>query len=112
MYEKILAAVATITVVLGTIWFVCRRNTDGRTGTGTGSDSRRVRDDIARATEDNRRLEDTEQRTKESIDRAEAAVERTRELIGQSEGNTRRSQECIDKARNILRSAKHTDSSN
>lgn len=109
MYEKILATICTAAVTLGVIWFVCRRNSDGRRSKGTGTDSRRIRDDISRAEEDNQQLKDAEQRTRESIERARETSRRTSELIERAGGDADRSQELVQKAKHILNSAKHTD---
>lgn len=102
MYEKILAAICTTAIVIGVIWFVCRRDSDRRTGSGTGSDSRRVRDNIESAERRNSGLEDAEQATSERL-REQA------ETIGRAREDNQRSQELVSKAKSILHSAKHTD---
>lgn len=119
MYEKILTFALTIIAVLITIWVVCRRGSDRRTGSGTGSNNRRVREGLDRATDINRQLEEEEQRTRDTLRRAEETNRRTDELLREQDrdieraaGNAERSQELINKARNILSSAKHTNSNN
>lgn len=88
MYEKILATICTSVVTLGVIWFVCRRNSDGHSGTGTESDSRRIRDDIEAAGRDAHAAADDNRRAREDNQRA---------------------QNLVQKAKSILNSAKHTD---
>ena len=41
MYEKILAVIGTATVILVTIWFVCRRDSDGRGSEGNDGGKQR-----------------------------------------------------------------------
>ena len=89
MYEKILAFISTATIVIGTIWFVCRRDSHGRAGNGTQSDTGRIRDDIKSAERD-----------------AHEAAECNR----QAADDNQRAQQLIQKAKGILSSAKHTDS--
>lgn len=88
MYEKILAAIGTAVIVLVVIWFVCRRDTDRRTGSGTGTNDRRIRDDIDRAGKDAERAADLNQRATDDNQRA---------------------QDLVQKAKSILGSAKHTN---
>ena len=76
---------------------VCGRSSHRRTGTGTGTDAGRIRDDIKGATDDNKRLRESEQRTAESI-------------AGAREQNER-AQRLVRKARDILGDATHTDGS-
>lgn len=109
MYEKILATICTAIITLGTIWFVCRRNPDRRAGNGTGSDARRIREDIGSAAEDNKQLADAEQRTRAAIDSARETSRRTTELIREAGEDLERGQALLGKARSILNSAKHTD---
>lgn len=109
MYEKILAFIATATVVVGTIWFVCRRDSDRRASNGTESDSRRVGDNIAKAEAENSRLADAERRTRDTIESARAASRRTTELIESAGKDLERSQELVQKAKSILAGARHTD---
>ena len=109
MYEKVLATIATITVVAGTIWFVCRRRADGRAGNGTGPDAGRIREDIGSAAEDNKQLADAEQRTRAAIDSARETSRRTTELIREAGEDLERGQALLGKARSILNSAKHID---
>lgn len=102
MYEKILAAICTTAIVIGVIWFVCRRDSDRRTGGGIGSDSRRVRDNIESTERRNRELKDAERATSERL-RGQA------ETIERAGRDNQRSQELVSKAKSILSSAKHTD---
>ena len=103
MYEKILATICTTVITFGVIWFVCRRNSDRRSGKGTGSDADPVRDGIERAGENNQRLG-------ESIADAQGTVERIAEDTGRAGQGNKDAQELVQKARNILGSAKRTDS--
>lgn len=102
MYEKILATICTAAIVIGVIWFVCRRDPDRRTGGGIGSDSRRVRDNIESAERRNSELEDAERATSERLREQAETIERAGR-------DNQRSQELVSKARSILSSAKHTD---
>ena len=102
MYEKILAAICTAAIVVGVIWFVCRRDPDRRIGGGIGSDSRRVRDNIERAGRRNSELEDAERATSERLREQAETIERAGR-------DNQRSQELVSKAKSILNSAKHTD---
>lgn len=102
MYEKILAAICTAAIVVGVIWFVCRRDPNRRTGRGIGSDSRRVRDNIERAGRRNSELEDAERATSERLREQAETIERAGR-------DNQRSQELVSKAKSILNSAKHTD---
>lgn len=102
MYEKILVAICTAAIVIGVIWFVCRRDPDRRTGGGIGSDSRRVRDNIESTERRNRELKDAERATSERLREQAETIERAGR-------DNQRSQELVSKARSILSSAKHTD---
>lgn len=103
MYEKILATICTAIITLGTIWFVCRRNSDRRTGSGVGDDSKRIRDNIEDAGRRNNELEDAERATSERLEEQAAA-------IGRAERNNQNAQQLVQKAKHILHSAKHTNS--
>lgn len=89
MYEKVLAAMCTITTILIAIWWVCRRGPDGRTGTGTRPDTGRVGNDIEATRQDANRAADDNRAARE---------------------DNRRAQQLVQKAKSILGSAKHTDS--
>lgn len=102
MYEKISAAICTAAIVIGVIWFVCRRDPDRRTGGGIGSDSRRVRDNIESTERRNRELKDAERATSERLREQAETIERAGR-------DNQRSQELVSKAKSILSSAKHTD---
>lgn len=88
MYEKILAAIGTAAIVLIVIWSVCRRDTDRRASSGTGTNDRRIRDDIDRAGKDAERAADLNQRATD---------------------DNKRAQDLVQKAKSILGSAKHTN---
>lgn len=109
MYEKILATVCTAAVTLGVIWLVCGRRSNRRGGDGTGSDARRVADDLNKAEENNNRLTDTEQRTRDAIERAREVSGRTSELIESAGRDNQDGQELVTKAKSILASARHTN---
>ena len=102
MYEKVLATIGFIVIILIAAWFVCRRNPDRRTGGGIGSDSRRVRDNIESAERRNSELEDAERATSERLREQAETIERAGR-------DNQRSQELVSKAKSILSSAKHTD---
>lgn len=109
MYEKILATICTAVVTLGVLWFICKRDSDRRTGRGAGCNSDPVERDLDAAATNNKRLKDAEQRTKESIKRARETVERTDELIGRAGEDNKQGTELVQKAKHILHNAKHTD---
>lgn len=103
MYEKILATICTAAVTLGVIWFVCRRNSDRRTGNGTGRDTDPVRDNIEDAERRNNELKDAERATSERL-------KEQAETIGRAERDNQDAQQLVQKAKHILHSAKHTNS--
>lgn len=102
MYEKILVAICTAAIVIGVIWFVCRRDPDRRTGRGTGRNVDPVRDNIESAGRRNSELEDAERATSERLREQAETIERAGR-------DNQRSQELVSKAKSILNSAKHTD---
>jgi hypothetical protein len=89
MYEKILAAICTATIVIGTIWFVCRRDSNRRTGDGDGRNVDPVRGGIESAGRDAHAAADDNRRAREDNQQA---------------------QQLVQKAKSILGSAKHTNS--
>lgn len=91
MYEKILAAICTACLVIATIWFVCRRDSDRRTGNGAGRNTDPVRDGIESAGRDAREAADDNRRAREDNQQA---------------------QQLVQKAKSILGSAKHTNGNN
>lgn len=82
MYEKILATICTATVVLGTIWYVCRRDSDRRTSNRAGSDTGRIRDDIKSAGQDAHRAADDNRRAREDNQRAQQLVQKAKHILG------------------------------
>ena len=92
-------------ILVFVIGCVCGRSSHRRTGDGTGSDLDSVRDDLEGAGDDNRRLERTERATAERLREQAGTVERAAD-------ENRRSQQLVEKAQNLLRSAKHTNSDN
>ena len=105
MYVKIIAVVITALCVLFTIWYVCRRDTDGRRSSRTGHGTGRIRDHVEDAGRRNSDIEAAERRTADLIREQAAAAERA------GQGN-KDAQQLVKKAKHILHSAKHTDSSN
>lgn len=103
MYEKILATICTAVVVFGVLWFVRKRNSDRRASTGTGDDSKRIRDNIEDAGRRNNELKDAERATSERL-------KEQAETIGRAERNNQDAQQLVQKAKHILHSAKHTNS--
>lgn len=87
------------------VWLVVRSRSNGRTGSGTGSDLDRVRDNLKGAGDDNQRLAETEQRTADRLQEQADTIRRAKD-------ENRRSQQLVEKAQNLLRSAKHTNSDN
>lgn len=103
MYEKILATICTAIVVFGVLWFICRRNSDRRTGSGDGRNADPVRDNIEDAGRRNNELKDAERATSGRL-REQA------ETIGRAGQNNQDAQQLVQKAKHILNSAKHTNS--
>lgn len=102
MYEKILAAICTAAIVVGVIWYVCRRDSNGSTGRGIGRNTDPVRDNIESTERRNRELKDAERATSERLREQAETIERAGR-------DNQRSQELVSKAKSILNSAKHTD---
>lgn len=101
MYEKILAAICTA-VVIGVIWYVCRRDSNGSTSRGIGRNTDPVRDNIESAERRNSELEDAERATSERLREQAETIERAGR-------NNQDAQQLVQKAKHILHSAKHTD---
>ena len=102
MYEKVLATIGFIVIILITAWVIRGRNPDRSAGRGIGSDSRRVRDNIESAERRNSELEDAERATSERLREQAETIERAGR-------DNQRSQELVSKAKSILNSAEHTD---
>lgn len=103
MYEKILAVIGTAVIILITIWFVCRRDSNRRAGSGTGRNSDPTREHLEDAGQRNCDLEAAERRAAD-LERQQA------ETIGRAAEGNRQGQELVQKAQHILHSAKHTNS--
>lgn len=95
MNEATLTFGLTMLAILITMWSVCRRCHDRRTGGGTGSDSGSVRDGLERAEDRNQELAGNNRRAADAVRRAD---ERNQDA-----------QNLVSKARDILSSAQHTD---
>lgn len=103
MYAKIAGIVLMGIGVFGVIWLICRRDSDRRTGKGTGRHTDPVRDHLDRAGQRNSDIEAAERRAAD-LERQQA------ETIGRAAEGNRQSQELVQKAQHILHSAKHTSS--
>lgn len=102
MYEKILAAICTAAIVIGVIWYVCRRDSNGSTSSGNGRNTDPVRDNIESAGRRNSELEDAERATSERLRKQAETIERAGR-------DNQDAQQLVQKAKHILHSAKHTD---
>ena len=102
MYEKVLAAVGFIVVILIAAWVICGRNPDRSAGAGSESVSRRIRRSLEDAERGNHGLEDAERATSDRL-REQA------ETIGRAGECNNRGQALVQKAKRILDSAEHTD---
>ena len=102
MYEKVLATVGFIVVILIAAWVIRGRNSDRSTGTGPESVPRRIRRSLEDAERGNCGLEDAERATSDRL-REQA------ETIGRAGECNSRGQALVQKAKHILDSAEHTD---
>lgn len=102
MYEKVLATIGFIVIILIAAWVIRGRNSDRSTGTGLESNSRRIRRSFEDAERGNHGLEDAERATSDRL-REQA------ETIGRAGECNSRGQELVQKAKHILDSAEHTD---
>lgn len=102
MYEKVLATIGFIVIILIAAWVIRGRNSDRSTGAGSESVSRRIRRSLEDAERGNHGLEDTERTTSDRL-REQA------ETIGRAGECNSRGQALVQKAKHILDSAEHTD---
>ena len=102
MYEKVLATVGFIVVILIAVWVIRGRNPDRPAGAGSESVSRRIRRSLEEAGRGNHGLEDAERATSDRL-REQA------ETIGRAGECNSRGQALVQKAKHILDSAEHTD---
>ena len=102
MYEKVLATIGFIVIILIAVWIVCGRNSDRSAGAGSESVSRRIRRSLEDAERGNHGLEDAERTTSGRL-REQA------ETIGRAGECNSRGQALVQKAKYILDSAEHTD---
>lgn len=102
MYEKVLATIGFIVIVLIAAWVIRGRNPDRSAGAGPESVSRRIRRGLEDAERGNHGLEDAERTTSGRL-REQA------ETIGRAGECNSRGQELVQKAKHILDSAEHTD---
>ena len=102
MYEKVLATVGFIVVILIAVWVIRGRNPDRAAGTGPESVPRRIRRSLEDAERGNCGLEDAERTTADRL-REQA------ETIGRGGECNNRGQALVQKAKRILDSAEHTD---
>lgn len=102
MYEKVLATIGFIVIILIAAWVIRGRNPDRSAGTGPESVPRRIRRSLEEAERGNHGLEGAERATSDRL-REQA------ETIGRAGECNSRGQELVQKARHILDSAEHTD---
>ena len=102
MYEKVLATVGFIVVILIAARAIRGRNPDRSAGTGPESVPRRIRRSLEDAERGNCGLEDAERATSDRL-REQA------ETIGRAGECNSRGQALVQKAKHILDSAEHTD---
>lgn len=102
MYEKVLATIGFIVIILIAAWVIRGRNSDRSAGTGPKSVSRRIRRSLEDAERGNCGLEDAERTTSDRL-REQA------ETIGRTGECNSRGQALVQKAKHILDSAEHTD---
>ena len=102
MYEKVLATIGFIVIILIAVWIVCGRNSDRSAGAGSESVSRRIRRGLEDAERGNHGLEEAERTTSDRL-REQA------ETIGRAGECNSRGQALVQKAKRILDSAEHTD---
>ena len=102
MYEKALATIGFIVVILIAVWVIRGRNPDRLAGAGSESVTRRIRRSLEDAERGNHGLEDAERATSGRL-REQA------ETIGRAGECNNRGQALVQKAKRILDSAEHTD---
>ena len=102
MYEKVLATVGFIVIILIAVWVIRGRNPDRPAGAGSESVTRRIRRSLEDAERGNHELEDAERATSGRL-REQA------ETIGRAGECNNRGQALVQKAKRILDSAEHTD---
>ena len=102
MYEKVLATIGFIVIILIAAWVIRGRNPDRSAGAGSESVSRRIRRGLEDAERGNCGLEDAERATSDRL-REQA------ETIGRAGECNNRGQALVQKAKHILDSAEHTD---
>lgn len=102
MYEKVLATLGFIVIVLIAAWVIRGRNSDRSAGAGSESVSRRIRRSLEDAERGNHELEGAERTTSDRL-REQA------ETIGRAGECNNRGQALVQKAKHILDSAEHTD---
>lgn len=98
------AVIGIILMAVGIVCaiFVCRRGSNGSTGSGTGSDTGSVREHIEAAGRRNSDLEEAERATADRLREQAETIERAGR-------NNQDAQQLVQKAKHILSSAKHTD---
>ena len=102
MYEKALATIGFIVVILIAVWVIRGRNPDRPASAGSESVTRRIRRSLEDAERGNHGLEDAERATSGRL-REQA------ETIGRAGECNNRGQALVQKAKRILDSAEHTD---
>ena len=101
MDETVIGIVLMAIGIVGAI-FVCRRRSNGSTGSGTGSDTGSVGDNIEAAGRRNRDLEDAERATSDRLREQAGTIER-------AGSDNKNAQDLVQKAKHILANAKHID---
>ena len=102
MYEKALATIGFIVVILIAAWVIRGRNPDRPAGAGSESVTRRIRRSLEEAERGNHGLEDAERTTSDRLREQAETIERAGECNS-------RDQELEKKAKLILGSAGHND---
>ena len=101
MNEAVIGIVLMAVGIIGTV-FVCRRGSNGSAGSGTGSDTGSVGDNIEAAGRRNNELKDAERATSKRLREQAESIER-------AGSNNKDAQQLVQKAKHILNSAKRTD---
>lgn len=101
MNEAVIGIVFMALGIVVTI-FVCGCDPDRRAGSGTGSDTGSVGDNIEAARRRNNELKDAERATADRLREQAESIER-------AGSNNKDAQQLVQKAKHILSSAQHTD---
>ena len=102
MYEKALATIGFIVVILIAVWVIRGRNPDRPAGAGSESVTRRIRRSLEDAERGNHGLEDAERATSGRLREQAETIARTGKYNNPA-------QALVQQAKHILDSAEHTD---